>query len=76
MAIFAARVRMIGNKSLCAVVWAAAAIGLTNITQAEDGSLPCEMGTQKWDPKTAVCVPRQPANWVGCTGLPWSGKGG
>ena len=34
------------------------------------------MGTQKWDPQTAVCVPRQPSNWVGCTGLPWSGKGG
>jgi hypothetical protein len=67
---------MIVNKSLCAVVWAAAAIGLANIAQAEDGGLPCEMGTQKWDPKTAVCVPRQPPNWVGCTGLPWSGKGG
>src|SRR5438105_8024508 len=73
---FAARVRMIRHIGLCAAVWAATVFGVTNIARADDGSLPCEMGTQKWDAKTAVCVPRQPANWVGCTGLPWSGKGG
>ena len=67
---------MIRHIGLCAAVWAATVFGITSIARADDGSLPCEMGTQKWDAKTAVCVPRQPANWVGCTGLPWSGKGG
>ena len=60
----------------CAALCAAAAITVSTLARAEEGSLPCEMGTQKWDAKTAVCVPRQPSNWVGCTGLPWSGKGG
>ena len=62
------------------ILWAAlclaTAVSVANVARAEDGTLPCEMGTQKWDPNTAVCVPRQPSNWVGCTGLPWSGKGG
>jgi hypothetical protein len=67
---------MSGARILYAVLWATAAIAVANLARAEEGTLPCEMGTQKWDPNTAVCVPRQPSNWVGCTGLPWSGKGG
>src|ERR1044071_1566180 len=64
------------RRILFAALCAAAVAGSVSFAGAEEASLPCEMGTQKWDPKTAVCVPRQPANWVGCTGLPWSGKGG
>jgi len=67
---------MSGARILYAALCAAAAITVAHLAQAEEGTLPCEMGTQKWDPNTAVCVPRQPSNWVGCTGLPWSGKGG
>ena len=67
---------MSGARILYAALCAAAAIAVADLARAEEGSLACEMGTQKWDPNTAVCVPRQPSNWVGCTGLPWSGKGG
>lgn len=67
---------MSGARILWGALCAAVAITASNLARAEDGELPCEMGTQKWDAKTAVCVPRHPSNWVGCTGLPWSGKGG
>ena len=67
---------MSSPRILWAALCLAAGVSIANVARAEDGTLPCEMGTQKWDPNTAVCVPRHPANWVGCTGLPWSGKGG
>jgi hypothetical protein len=64
------------SRNLCIALVALFILGPAGIAGAEEGTLPCPMGTQHWDPKTVMCLPRQPRNWVGCTGLAGSGEGG